>query len=219
MFKKIEILLVAMAVFAAGENLAGGDVERGKKRGRAVAEIVMGHAFDIAQPHRQDGLGAVQRLNLTLLIHTQNHGVLGRIQVQTDNIADFFNEKGICGDFEMALPMGLQAKGAPDPLDGGPGDLGFLGDRACRPVGPVGRLGLDSLSDKLGDSFIGDRAGATRTEFVVKAGESLFPISLSPQDHRWGTIAEFGSDRFIGGAFGRHQNDLRSGDQAIGQGS
>ena len=210
---------MAMAVFAAGEDFAGGNIERGKERCRAVADIVVRHAFDIAQPYRQNGLRAVQRLNLALLIHTQDHGVLWGIQIQTDNIADFFNEKGIRGDFEMALPMGLKAKSTPDPLDRGPRDLRFLGDRARRPVSPVGRLGLESLSDKLRDSFIGDRAGATRTEFVVKAGESLFPISLSPQDHRWGTVAKLGGDRFVGDAFGRHKNNLRSGDQAIGQGS
>ena len=219
MFEKIEILLMAMASFTAGEDFAGGDVERGKERCRAVANIVVRHAFNITQTHRKNGLGAVQRLNLALLIHTQDHGVLGRIQIQSDNITDFLDEKGIIGDFEMALPMGLKAKGAPDPLDCGPRDLRFFGDRARRPVGSVCRPGLEGLSDKLRDSFIGDRAGATRTEFIMKAGKALFPITLSPQDHRWATIAELGGDRFIGGAFGRHKNNLRSGDQAIGQGS
>ena len=210
---------MAVAFFAAGEDLAGGNVERGKERCRAVADIVMRHAFDITQTDRKNGLGAVQRLNLALLIPTQDHGLLGRIEIQTDNIADFFDEKGIIGDFKVALPMGLKAKGAPDPLDRGPRDLRFLGDRARRPVGPVCRLGLESLSDKLSDSFIGDRAGATRTEFIVKAGEPLFPIALSPQDYRWATIAELGGDRFIGGAFYGHKNNLCSGDQAVGQGS
>jgi len=161
MFKKIEILLVAMAFFAAGEDLAGGDVERGEERGRAVADIVMGHAFDITQTHGQNGLGAVQRLNLALLVDAQDHGVVGRMEIQPDDITDFFDEKGIIGDFEMALAMGLKTKGAPDPLDCRPRDLGIFGDRACRPMGSVHGLGLKSLADELGDSFIGNRTGAT----------------------------------------------------------
>ena len=219
MFEKVEILLMAMALFASGKDFAGGHVERGKERRGAMADVVVRHSFDVTQTDRQNGLGAIQRLNLALLIHTQDHGVLGRIQIQTHNIPDFFNEKGVVGDFEMALPMGLKAKGAPDPLDRGPRDLGFPGDRARRPTSPACWLGLESLPDKLSDSLIRDRTGASRTEFVVKTGKPLFPIALSPQDHRRATVAELGGDRPIGDAFGGQKNNLRSGDQAIGQGS
>jgi hypothetical protein len=116
-FEKIEILLMAMAFFAVVEDFSGSDVESGKERGRAVADIVVGHAFDIAQAHRENGLGTIQRLNLALLVDAQDHGVLGRMEIQPDNIADLFDEKGIIGDFEMALAMGLKTKGAPDSLD------------------------------------------------------------------------------------------------------
>ena len=210
---------MAMAFFAAGEDFAGGDVERGKQRCRAVADIVVRHTFDITQAHRENGLGAVQRLDLALLIHAQDHGVLGRIKIQTDNIADFFDEKGIIGDFKMALPMGLKAKGAPDPLDGGPRDLRFLGDRARRPVGPVCRLGLKGLSDKLRDSFIGDRAGATRTEFIVKASYSLLLITSTPTADGVGTVTDFPGDLLIRDTISRHHYDSGTRDQAKGKGT
>jgi hypothetical protein len=36
---------------------SGGDVERGEERGGAVPDIVVGHFLDIAEAHRQHGLG------------------------------------------------------------------------------------------------------------------------------------------------------------------
>ena len=210
---------MAMALFATGENFAGSDVERGKESCRAVADIVVGHAFNITQTHGENGLGAVQRLNLALLIHTQDQGVLGRIEIQPDNIADFLDEKRIRGDFEMALSMRLKAKGAPDSLDRGPRDLCFFGDRAYRPMSSVDGLGFKSFADQLSDPVIGNRAGAPRPEFIVKARESLVPIAFPPQDHRWPTIAKLGGDLPISGVFGGHQYYLRPGHQAIGQGA
>ena len=43
-----EELLMAVARPALGEDRAGGDVEGGKQRGGAVADIIVGDAFDIA---------------------------------------------------------------------------------------------------------------------------------------------------------------------------
>src|SRR5438034_2090432 len=39
------------------------------------------------------GLGSIQSLNLRLLINAENHGLIRRMQVQADNIADLFNEE------------------------------------------------------------------------------------------------------------------------------
>ena len=71
-----------MAGLALGEDRAGSDVERGKQGGRAVADVIVGDALDIAQSHGQHGLGAVQGLNLALLIDAQHQGMIGRVQIQ-----------------------------------------------------------------------------------------------------------------------------------------
>lgn len=41
-----------------------------------MTPIIVGYAFDVSQPDGQHGLGAFQRLNLALLVHTQHHRVL-----------------------------------------------------------------------------------------------------------------------------------------------
>jgi len=76
-----EIFLMAMAMLAASEDGAGGDIEGGEERRGAMADIVVGKPFDIAKPHRQHRLSAVQGLDLALLVHAQDHGFIGRIEV------------------------------------------------------------------------------------------------------------------------------------------
>jgi hypothetical protein len=77
--EKAAELLMSVTRPALGEHGAGGDVEGGKQRRGAVAHIIVGDAFDIAEPHRQHRLGAIERLNLALLVDRQHHGMVGRI--------------------------------------------------------------------------------------------------------------------------------------------
>ena len=54
---------MAVASLALGERLAVGRVEGGEQGGGAVADIVVGDAFDVAEPHGQHRPGALQGLD------------------------------------------------------------------------------------------------------------------------------------------------------------
>ena len=58
----------AMAGEALADDLADLHVERGEQRERAMPLVVVGAALGLAGPHRQQRLGAVQRLDLALLV-------------------------------------------------------------------------------------------------------------------------------------------------------
>ncbi len=58
-----------VAGLAFGEHRARRDVESRKQGSRAVADIVVGDALDVAQSHGQDGLGAIQSLDLALFVY------------------------------------------------------------------------------------------------------------------------------------------------------
>ena len=58
-----------VTAFAPGENLATSNVQGSEQRGGAVANIVVGDSFDIAQTHRQKGLSAIEGLDLALFVH------------------------------------------------------------------------------------------------------------------------------------------------------
>jgi len=72
---------VAVARLAGVGDVAGGDLQRGEQGGGAVPAVVVGAPLDPAQPKRPDRLGALQRLNLRLLIHAQHDRVRWRLQV------------------------------------------------------------------------------------------------------------------------------------------
>ena len=45
--------LVSVPGFAARDDLTGQDIERSEQRGRPVALVIVGHAFDLAKAHWQ----------------------------------------------------------------------------------------------------------------------------------------------------------------------
>jgi hypothetical protein len=57
-----------------------------------VALGVVRRALGQSGAHRQDRLGAVQRLDLGLLVDAQHDGALGRVQIEPDDIADLRHE-------------------------------------------------------------------------------------------------------------------------------
>ena len=66
-------LLMAVALHVLPDDRSIQNVERREQRGRAVAFVVMGHGAGAALLHRQAGLGAVECLDLRLLVDRQHH--------------------------------------------------------------------------------------------------------------------------------------------------
>ena len=114
-----EELLVAVSLAAPGDHLAGGDVEGGEQGGGAVADVVVGDALDVSEPHGQHRLGAVERLHLALLVDAQHQGVVRRVEVQADDVAHLVDEEGVAGELEGFAAVRLQSEGAPDTVDSG----------------------------------------------------------------------------------------------------
>src|SRR3974377_1579175 len=109
--------------------------ESGKQGSGAVADIIMGHTLHISQTQGQDRLGAVHGLNLALLLHTQDHGLSRRVEIEPDDTPHFLHKEGVGGKLEMFLPVRLQAESPPDAMYCGSGNF-CLGRQ--RPHGPMG---------------------------------------------------------------------------------
>ena len=77
--EKADELLVPVAVHVAADDGAVEDVEGSKQCRRTVALVIVGHSPGTALLHRQTRLGAVERLDLALLINREDNGVSGRI--------------------------------------------------------------------------------------------------------------------------------------------
>ena len=110
--QELQPFLMAVPVIAHGEDLTFEGIQGGKQGSRSVALVVMGHGAAAALLDRQAGLGAVQSLNLALLVGAQHDGVLGRIQIQADDVLQLLLELGIAAELESPHLMRLQSMGA-----------------------------------------------------------------------------------------------------------
>jgi hypothetical protein len=60
----------------------------------ALTFVVVGHRVGAAGLHRQVRLGAVERLDLALLVDAEHDGVRGRIDIEPDDVAQLGYELG-----------------------------------------------------------------------------------------------------------------------------
>ena len=117
--EKADELLMPVALHALADDLALQHVERGEQRRRAVALVVVGHRPAAALLHRQARLGAVERLDLRLLVDRQHQRMLGRIDIEADDVLDLGGELRIVRQLEGAHPVRLEAVRRPDALHRG----------------------------------------------------------------------------------------------------
>src|SRR3546814_2864012 len=85
-------------------------VERGEERRRAVALVVVGHGAGAALLHGQAGLGAVERLDLALLVDRQHHGVGRRIDIQADDGRELLGEGRVVRQLEVPPEVRAEAE-------------------------------------------------------------------------------------------------------------
>ena len=78
-----------------------------------MALIVVGHGGGAALLERQTGLRPIQRLDLRLLIHAQNHSPIRWIKVETDDLGDLSLKQRVIRDLEPLREMRLQASFGP----------------------------------------------------------------------------------------------------------
>src|SRR5450631_3110313 len=144
--------LVPVALHVAADDGTVEDVESGEQRGRTVTFVVMGHRSSAALLHRKTGLGAVERLDLALLIDREDDGMGGWINIEADNVAQLVNKLRVGGELELFHAVRLKAVRAPDALDGTRADIDDLRHHGGGPVGRLcWRLGLGERHDTFGD--------------------------------------------------------------------
>src|SRR5215470_3356586 len=140
----------------------------------------MGQAFDVAQAHGQHGLGTVQGLNLAFFIDTEHQRVIGRVQVQADDVAYLLDEQGIGGEFETPSSVGLQAEGLKQAMHGGTGDAAGLGGLSNAPVRARSWLAGERAFQQRRNLVIVDAAGTARTQLVVEPDQAMLDEALPP---------------------------------------
>ena len=103
MIEKREELLVPMARLALRDDCTIEDVERRKQGSGAVSIVVVSDALDVAKPHRQHRLAALQGLDLTLLVYAQNQGLVRRIEISPTTSRTFSTKNGSVESLKLWL--------------------------------------------------------------------------------------------------------------------
>ena len=96
--EEVAELAGAMPLLGLADDLAGPGVERGEEAGGAVALVVVGAPLDLAGSHRQQRRGAIERLDLALLVHTEYERAVWRSKVQADDVAHLLDEERIAAE-------------------------------------------------------------------------------------------------------------------------
>ncbi len=200
-------LLMAMALHVAADDGAVEHVERGEQRRRAVALVVVGHRAGAALLHRQAGLGAVEGLDLRLLIDREHDGMGGRIDIEPDNIAQLVDELRVIGELELLDPVRLETMRAPDALDGTCTDADCFRHHGGGPMGRIGgRIGLGEHHDTLSDSRPKWRDARRSRLIAQEAVVTSLHEALLPAPHTGFRLAGLAHD-FIGADAVRAQQD------------
>src|SRR5271166_2873726 len=110
---------MTVTLHAVANHLAIEHAERSEERGGAVALVIVSVGSQATLLHWQPRLGAVQGLNLALLVDTQHQGFVRRIQIKPDHIAELGHEGSIAAELEAPGQVRLEAVLLPDPPDGG----------------------------------------------------------------------------------------------------
>src|SRR3984957_13008258 len=98
-------LLMTMALHVATDDSAVEDVQRGEQGRGAVALVIVRHGAEPTLLQRQARLGAVEGLDLGLLVDRQHDGVGRRIDIESDHIAQLGDELRIVRELELPAPM------------------------------------------------------------------------------------------------------------------
>src|SRR5262245_48623571 len=96
-----------MTVFAHADYGAVGHIQRRKQRGCAVALVVVSHRSAAAFLQRQAGLGAVQGLDLTLLVDAHHDRVLRWMQIEPHDIFQFLGKTLVLADLKLSKRCGF----------------------------------------------------------------------------------------------------------------
>ncbi len=205
--EKPDELLMAMPLHALADYLAFKDIECCEQGGDAVALVVMSYGASAPLLHRQTPLGTIKRLNLALLIDRQDNGMVGRIDVEADDLVQLGRKLGIGGQLKLAHPVRLEAMSTPDPLYRADANPGRLRHRRTGPVTGRRRRASQRQGDHTFSNLRAQRWNARSPCLVPpKASCSFVAETLLPApDHRLGLAG--GLHDFRGTATISCQND------------
>src|SRR5580698_7935329 len=179
LLEKFQPLAVGVFLSGVSDDFALQVIQRGKEGDGAVAIVIVGLRADMPSAQRQTRLTALQRLDLALLVTTEHHCLLWRIEVKTDDIPKLRLKIRIAGKLKDTRQVWLDFVLTPDSLHGCLGDTQLASHRAASPSYPALRW-PGGLIDDLAQQFRADIAFAPRAGLVLQRPNPPSEIAPPP---------------------------------------
>ena len=190
------------------DDRPGFHIQRREQRRRPVPHVVVRAAGRQARTHRQQRRGAIERLDLALLVHAEHQGAIRRMQIQPDDVAHFVDEQRILRQLERLGPMRLQRERFPDARDRRLTQPFVFRQVPGAPVGRIARRRLERRGDRAFNLRVGNfprrpgrgsssnpaiRVATNRlrhlpTVWIVTSRSAAIAVCVAPVAHR-STIA------------------------------
>jgi len=211
-------LLMAVARHAVADDAAVERVQGGEERGRAVARVVVGLPRRDAGTQREQRLRALKRLDLAFLVHAQHERPVGRVEIESDHIAELLDKPSVAAGLERLRHMGLEPVPVPDAPHRGLADPLRLGHGPRAPVGGVRRRCLKRRVHDGGDlarRYLRDASGPGGVFLKPRKAQRQKP--LAPQLNGRPGDCQALRDLLVLQAVGRHLNQPRPLHHALRQ--
>ena len=138
LLQKGDELTAGMAGSRFAVDATGGGIERRIQGERSVSVILKAVTFGASWRERQDGIETIQGLNGGLLINAEHGRVLGRVQIEAEDVGRFGFELGIIAGHVAFEAVGFQASFLPNSMHGVFADAQHSSQLTTTPVrGPV----------------------------------------------------------------------------------
>ena len=112
-----------------------------------VPFVIVRHCFCSSSLERERWLRPVERLDLALLVHAEDQGILWWIEVQADDVFELLDEVLVITQLECLHKMGLETVCLPETLHNHVTDAVPLSHSARTPVCGIPGFGLESVID------------------------------------------------------------------------
>ena len=207
--------LMPVARHTVADHLAVEHAEGREESGCAIAFVIVGLSSTAALLHRQTRLGPVQGLDLTLLVHAQNQGLVWRIQIQPHNIAKLLDKAFVAAELEGLDQMGLEVVLLPYPTYRRFAETLGFGHGSCAPMCCSGGRRVQGCFDHSVDFPWRDSRNATGAGRVFfQSGASEGQKTLPPELNCRTRNPQMTSDVVAEDSIGRHLDDLGALHQA-----
>src|SRR5258706_6180861 len=169
-----------MAAMKLANDLARFCIERCKQRGGAIARVIMRSPLSLSRSHRKNGLRSVQRLDLCLLIHAQNQGLVRRVHVKPDDIANLVDKQRIFRKLKSLGSVGRETKRSPNAVHATVAQSARFGQRARAPVSSILGRGLQCHCKDSLDFFIAHLSWRAWPRVIQQTVESFLQKTTAP---------------------------------------